>query len=320
MFLFFIGCAAANILQYNMVKKLEHFWKGMGGHESQISPIPPERYGDRFIRFISGITMSRERAEQARLSDAPESSIGVSIPHGIEGTVDDPRLGGVNIHRDTRNPAGTDKVMERAEHEAERSKRQGANEDDVPDRSLSAVRSPGDPHADAATLPVIGEAAENASNASRTPSRLTPSHSRDDVSASTTILPQVILGNANMPSDALGEVPPPTPQKTDEPPAAARESIKYSIDRSRSLSNSNSIGGGGGAPPPTPPKDEIYRSGKGAFVDSEKADREILEHPEKDLPTPPVTHKATKELSHSPSRIVGEEVQRAREFLGGGRS
>lgn len=46
------------LTRYNIVKKAEHLWKGFGGHEPEISPIPPQRYGERFIKFISALTKS----------------------------------------------------------------------------------------------------------------------------------------------------------------------------------------------------------------------------------------------------------------------
>ncbi|KAK4497155.1 hypothetical protein PRZ48_011605 [Zasmidium cellare] len=248
------------LTRYNYVKKAEHFWKGMGGHESQISPIPPDRYGDRFVRFISGITMSRERAEKQRLSAALEAAgANIQIPDGIEGTVNDPALGGINIFRDPLDPPGTEKVMSKAEHIAEKSRRRGSREEDVPERSLGTTKGEND-----ATLPVIGEAAESASNNSRTPSRHEPSkedaHSR-----------RPVLGNAEMPPEAIGEVPPPTPPKMDG-----------SIDR-RSLEERRSWGG---KPPPTPPKDG-------------RSSRPL----DKDLPLPPLMPQASTQLSASPSRI-----------------
>lgn len=250
----------------------------MGGHDSQISPIPPDRYGDRFIKFISGITMSRERAEKERLSQRMEES-GIPNPNSsdVGGTIDDPSLGGVNLQRDPANPAGTERVMEKARREAERSKKLGASEVGVPDRSISSVRSGEQSPAEASTLPVIGEAAENASTASRTPSRITPTPSHEDVGARRQHAPD--LGNANMPSDSVGEIPPPTPPKTD---GGVRKSNEQSLKR-------ESWGGG---PPPTPPKDDR----RGRFVD-------------KDLPLPPV---ATHVFSASPSRMVDEEMEKAR--------
>lgn len=194
----------------------------------------------------------------------------------LAATFDDPNLGGVNIQHDDFDPAGTDVVMEQAMREADRSRRHGANESDIPDRSISAVRDAG---ADGSTLPVIGEAAENASNNSRTPSGVTPSRSREDVAAR-----QPVLGDANMPADSIGDVPPPTPPKLDGTPDVDERSFKR-----------ESWGGG---PPPTPPKDDR----RGRF-------------PEKDLPLPPV---ATKVFSASPSRMVEEEMRNARAKVNGG--
>lgn len=44
------------LTRYTIVKKAEHLWKGFGGHEPEISAIPPQRYGERFLRFISSLT------------------------------------------------------------------------------------------------------------------------------------------------------------------------------------------------------------------------------------------------------------------------
>lgn len=48
--------------QYGIIKKIEHFWKGLSSDRSQISALPPHEYGERFINFISGVTMSKEEA------------------------------------------------------------------------------------------------------------------------------------------------------------------------------------------------------------------------------------------------------------------
>jgi len=258
-----------------MVKKAEHFWKGMGGHESQISPIPPDRYGDRFVKFISGITMSRERAEKDRLSQALDAPAGIRASSSVvEGTIDDPRLGGVNLQHDKHNPSGTEQVMDEAQHQADKSRRLCADEDDVPDRQITAVRSPGDPHAEAATLPVIGEAVENGSNASRTPSRLSPTPSQEH------LRPRPVLGTANMPAESLGEGPPPTPPKGDD-------GRTYG-DGHGDVGREN----WGGGPPPTPPKDDRSR-GRPFSTD-------------KSLPLLPPEVAATKVLSASPARMVDE--------------
>ncbi|KAH9431096.1 hypothetical protein MCOR02_008404 [Pyricularia oryzae] len=52
------------LTHYGFLKKIEHFWKGLSHDRTQISPVPPEEYGDRFINFMSGITMSPEEVER----------------------------------------------------------------------------------------------------------------------------------------------------------------------------------------------------------------------------------------------------------------
>ncbi|KAI5361695.1 Putative phosphatidylinositol-4-phosphate 5-kinase, core [Septoria linicola] len=277
------------LTRYTMLKRIEHAWKGMGGHESQISPIPPERYGDRFIRFISGITMSRERAEQQRLSSTLEVNAGITIPAGIEGTVSDDRLGSINLPlRDSANPPGTDKVIRKAEHQAEKSRRKGSSEEEVPDRSILAVRSPGDPQTEQITLPVIGEAAENSSNVSvsRTSSQVTPHRSYERMYNNG----MPVIGNANMPPEAIGEIPPPTPPKLDG------TTDRRSEEERRSWQS-------GGLPPPTPPKetrrmanatDDSYADG-GCF--SIPRTTKIQAFQDKELPLPPTMALAQKQLS-----------------------
>ena len=47
-----------------MIKKIEHFWKGLSSDRTQISALPPQQYGDRFYHFIEGVTMSSEEAHR----------------------------------------------------------------------------------------------------------------------------------------------------------------------------------------------------------------------------------------------------------------
>ncbi|KAF2085342.1 SAICAR synthase-like protein [Saccharata proteae CBS 121410] len=188
------------LTHYSFVKRSEHFFKGLMNTESQISAIPPERYGDRFVRFISGITKTRERAEQEK----------------AEKVLNDPQLTGVNLQQ-----TATSDVIEKAEHEAEKTIRKGASEDDVPDRAIAAVRSPSierGKDTGGAILPIVEEAGESSSVGGRSgrsqergSPRLPPTHRAQDVGP---------------------QRPPPTPPK----------------DIS-----------GEGERPPTPPKDDGYR-------------------------------------------------------------
>ncbi|KAL4884998.1 hypothetical protein BJY04DRAFT_157030 [Aspergillus karnatakaensis] len=52
------------LTHYGTVKRVENFFKGLTNERSQISPIPPEGYGDRFVDFIKRITMSKEEAQR----------------------------------------------------------------------------------------------------------------------------------------------------------------------------------------------------------------------------------------------------------------
>ncbi|PTB69042.1 phosphatidylinositol-4-phosphate 5-kinase [Trichoderma citrinoviride] len=54
------------LTHYGMIKKIEHFWKGLSNDKSKISALPPDQYGDRFYHFIQGITMSAEEAKRER--------------------------------------------------------------------------------------------------------------------------------------------------------------------------------------------------------------------------------------------------------------
>ena len=122
----------------------------MSSDSSQISPIPPEGYGDRFVKFISGITMTKEEQErQAQSGDL------------LDGSVDTNRQSSFPISRHS-----TDKVIEKAEKQAHKTEKEGAQEDPKRDRTLSTVRSPSNERAGGgggATLPVVEEDGEAAS-------------------------------------------------------------------------------------------------------------------------------------------------------------
>ena len=153
----------------------------MSSDSSQISPIPPEGYGDRFVKFISGITMTKEEQErQAQNGDH------------LDGSID--------IHRQSSFPISrrsTDRVIEKAEKQAHKAEKDGAMEDPKRDRTLGVVRSPSVERAGGAggaTLPVVEEDAEAASR----------EDSVYNEEAGGSVLNDVPL---------TGEQPPPTPPK-----------------------------------------------------------------------------------------------------------
>jgi len=175
-----------NSEQYGLVKRLEHFYKGIRTQESHISAVPPDRYGDRFIRFITSITKTREAAEKElatgeRQQDPIEDS---HLSAGLQG----------------RNKV--EEVVEKVERQAERSVKHGANESNVPDRLLTTERSPSADRNEPGgfTLPVVEEAAENQSTGGRS------GRSREASSS-----PHLRPGDQDL--EGSGLKPPPTPPK-----------------------------------------------------------------------------------------------------------
>ncbi|KIJ23399.1 hypothetical protein M422DRAFT_276032 [Sphaerobolus stellatus SS14] len=40
---------------YTVVKKLEHFWKGLSADRHKISPVEPAEYAKRFFNFLTAV-------------------------------------------------------------------------------------------------------------------------------------------------------------------------------------------------------------------------------------------------------------------------
>ncbi|KAJ5624621.1 hypothetical protein N7510_000930 [Penicillium lagena] len=126
------------LTHYGMFKKIENFFKGLSHDRAQISPIPPESYGDRFIAFIKGITMSKEEAERRRESKAS------GRPSG---------------ERRGSRSSSVERTMQNAEKEA-------AKDVSVTHpRTLTTVWDPADANGPGptSTLPIVDEAGEASS-------------------------------------------------------------------------------------------------------------------------------------------------------------
>ncbi|KAL5046410.1 hypothetical protein BDW71DRAFT_66372 [Aspergillus fruticulosus] len=91
------------LTHYGTVKKIEHFIKGLTHDRTQISPIPPEGYGDRFVNFIRRITMSTEEAERTREQETSENPINQPISPTENETSEHISLGPTSGHQ----PAAT---------------------------------------------------------------------------------------------------------------------------------------------------------------------------------------------------------------------
>jgi len=114
-----------------MIKRAEHFWKGLSSNKDEISAVPPDAYGDRFFRFVSKIIKIESPQEQAALEQ-----------RGIAGENFD-------------GLTDAELVLEAQ----------------VPDRKLSTIRSTsdnGDVPQGSTILPVVEENGESGSSIGRT--------------------------------------------------------------------------------------------------------------------------------------------------------
>ncbi|CAI7668468.1 unnamed protein product [Penicillium bialowiezense] len=164
------------LTHYGTTKKLEHFFKGLSSDRTQISPIPPEGYGERFINFIKGITMSREEAEKRR--DSRVSASGVPQQ---------------STEKRRSRSSSVERTMQAAEKEASK---------DVSithPRTLTTVWDPADAGGPGptSTLPIVDEAGEASSVGGHS------SHSRNGPPVVDKELPPV-----------PGDAPPPPPKGT----------------------------------------------------------------------------------------------------------
>jgi 1-phosphatidylinositol-4-phosphate 5-kinase len=221
---------------------MEHFFKGIANTESQISAIPPERYGDRFIKFISAVTKTKEAAEREKQ----------------EQTVNDLKdlsLDGVSATPNQR--LSTERVIEKAEHQAERSQRHGHTEEDVPNFHLRSVRSPSAERGEiGTTLPVVEEAGESSSVGGHSNRSATENaagareHDRSALPSQSTgapfLGPPQLRGRASSQSredQSLGRAPPTPPKDSGRPPTPPKDDY---------MPNRHSG-------PPTPPKEDKSR-------------------------------------------------------------
>ncbi|KAK6865357.1 Phosphatidylinositol-4-phosphate 5-Kinase [Apiospora arundinis] len=216
------------LTHYGVIKKIEHFWKGLSSDRTQISALPPEEYGERFIEFMKGVTMSSEEAERDALDREraiqlaeeanAEEPIGQNLPHSHSApaapTYLPPAPPGM---RSPRSPE-PNPILEKASRKALKREKDVAKEHEVPERKISTANTNGvNPQGKGnshTVLPVVEETAEQASVSGRsreesavgnrpfTPSRMdAPSVSRPD-------------GFTDLGPHGIGGRGPPTPPKS----------------------------------------------------------------------------------------------------------
>jgi 1-phosphatidylinositol-4-phosphate 5-kinase len=157
------------------VKRLEHLWKGISHDRTQISPVPPEAYGDRFIKFMTGITMTKEEAERqgeeegGQSSSAAEAGIRAQRHGDSIMSVDGTRSSRDSADPGPRSPA-VDKTMQKAYKQADKGEKRRSSKEEPPERTFGTVRSPSAErtHGSAGTtLPIVEEAGEAGSTGGR---------------------------------------------------------------------------------------------------------------------------------------------------------
>ncbi|KAI0534871.1 hypothetical protein GGR58DRAFT_504829 [Xylaria digitata] len=199
------------LTHYGMIKKIEHFWKGLSNDRTQISALPPEEYGDRFLKFMSGITMSPEEA--AREQSDRVAAAAATMASTVDGQGPPPMPTYLPpAPPDMRSPTSPEPnpTVEKALRLATKREKDIVEEDEVPERKITtSVASPGGRTNSHTVLPVVEESAEAASlggrsrNESTTGSRpFTPSpRERQD-------------GFTDLGPHGIGGRGPPTPPKT----------------------------------------------------------------------------------------------------------
>ncbi|KAI6711828.1 phosphatidylinositol-4-phosphate 5-Kinase [Diplocarpon mali] len=139
-FLSIIDC----LTHYGIVKKMEHFFKGLSQDKKLISPISPEPYGNRFIEFIEGVTKSPEEAarEAAEMPVPP-------VPHtnsNLSTNRNTPSIDSARRRADSQHmprPSNSNATVQRNERDALRGVRSGEDETHRPDpRMITTARSP----------------------------------------------------------------------------------------------------------------------------------------------------------------------------------
>lgn len=157
------------------MKRLEHLYKGFKDNRQQISPIPPVPYGERFLNFMAGITMSKEEAER-RTKEEGKQSTDVNahnaahhhhIPSGNRSRSQsnaDHLIDGTTMPRSPRNEVAVEETLYAAEKSADKQtdsrKGRKRSEEEKPDRTLLTAES--GPRL-SATLPVVSEDKEGSS-------------------------------------------------------------------------------------------------------------------------------------------------------------
>lgn len=144
----------------------------MSNNRHQISPIPPHPYGERFLNFMTGITMTKEEAErrahQERGQVEEVNAHNNMHHHHIPPKSSTDGAGGyleVPPHR-LRNDHDVEKTLDAAEKSTDKQtgpKGRRRSEEEKPDRTLLTHANEREGRT-STTLPMVQEAKENSSH------------------------------------------------------------------------------------------------------------------------------------------------------------
>ncbi|KAI1657020.1 SAICAR synthase-like protein [Daldinia decipiens] len=208
------------LTHYGVIKKIEHFWKGLSSDRTQISALPPEEYGERFIKFMSGITMSPEEAardahdrEAAAALAAAEmertKQEALQVPGSSSAPPAPSYLPPAPPGMRSPNSPEPNPTIEKALKSATKNEKDVAKEEQVPERKITTAVSSGARSSSHAVLPVVEETAEAGSVGERSRG--------DSASESRPYTPSITErqdGFTTLGPHGIGGRGPPTPPKT----------------------------------------------------------------------------------------------------------
>lgn len=272
------------LTHYGMLKKLENFFKGISHDSTQISPIPPESYGERFIKFIIGITKSREQVER-EMAEREASKLALEQADGTAGGNDDHRGRRRSNSQHLQRSNTENSVIQRAEAQALKSEKHSAKKDERPGRTLVALRSPSAERSNGvngAILPVVEEVGEASSTG----------------------------GRSNQTAEAEGEMD----EKSQRPPTPAKD-IGFPLAKKSSPPPTRapppppvqeSSSGAGGSPTRSPPPPPVNGMGNGVEPVDTPGSESSRPNSWKEKALPPVPRVSSPEVMDEREKSVLE--------------
>lgn len=192
-----------------MIKKIENFWKGLSSDRTQISALPPQEYGDRFMKFMSGITMTPEEAARDQNDRAAAAAMVT-----VDGQAAPPMPSYLPpAPPGMRSPTSPEPnpTVEMAIRNAMKKEKDVTKEEQIPERKMTTSVAPPTGRTNSHTvLPVVEESAEAASLGGRSRTESTDTETRPFTPSPR----ERQNGFTDLGPHGIGGRGPPTPPKT----------------------------------------------------------------------------------------------------------